>query len=124
VIDEVEDFGGVAVLVLDPDGPKIATERDGTDMIGDAMGADAQWIAVPVGRLSDDFLKLSTGLAGAILQKTVNYRLNVAVVGDVSAQMAVSKPLNDFVGESNRGRHVWFVRDLTELRGRLGSGTV
>lgn len=112
-------MGGQTVLVLDPAGPAIATERDGTDLIGDAMGEDARWIVIPLARLSPDFLKLSSGLAGAILQKAVNYRINMAVVGDVSAQMAASKPLNDFVGESNRGRHVWFAPDMDALRVRL-----
>ncbi|ATQ41871.1 DUF4180 domain-containing protein [Caulobacter mirabilis] len=115
----IETLGELRVLVLDRDGPILATERDGTDLIGDAMGEDARWLAIPVERLSEDFLKLSTGLAGTILQKAVNYRINVAIVGDVSAKTAASKPLNDFVGESNRGRHVWFVRDLDELRARL-----
>jgi len=124
VTHAVEAIGGQTVLVLDADGPPVATERDGTDLIGDAMGEGAAWIAIPVARLSPDFLKLSTGLAGAILQKAVNYRINIAVVGDVSANMAASKPLNDFVGESNRGRHVWFVESLDALRARLGSGTV
>ncbi|HRD47480.1 MAG TPA: DUF4180 domain-containing protein [Caulobacter sp.] len=115
----VEDVAGHRVLVVAADGPPVATERDGTDLIGDAMGEGASWIAIPVARLSDDFLTLSTGLAGAILQKAVNYRINVAIVGDVSAKMAASKPLNDFVGESNRGRHVWFVESLEALRARL-----
>jgi len=120
----IEEVAGIRVVIVDPSGPAIATERDGTDLIGDAMGEGAAWIAIPVTRLSDDFLKLSTGLAGAILQKAVNYRINVAIVGDVSAQMAASKPLNDFVVESNRGKHVWFVESLDALRARLGSGTV
>ena len=119
----IEAVAGVRVLIVDPDGPAIATERDGTDLIGEAMGEGAAWVAIPVARLSDDFLKLSTGLAGAILQKAVNYRIKVAVVGDISAKMAASKPLNDFVGESNRGRHVWFVQDLAELRARLQQST-
>ncbi|MES2033491.1 MAG: DUF4180 domain-containing protein [Pseudomonadota bacterium] len=117
--DAVEDIGGQTVLVLDPAGPVVASERDGTDLIGDAMGAGADWLAIPLARLSPDFLKLSTGLAGAILQKGVNYRVNIAVVGDVSLEMAASKPLNDFVGESNRGRHVWFVESLDTLRAKL-----
>ena len=116
---KVEEVAGVRVLIVDAEGPAIATERDGTDLIGDAMGEGAGWLAIPVARLSEDFLKLSTGLAGAILQKAVNYRINVAIVGDVSAKTAASKPLNDFVGESNRGRHVWFVDDLDALRARL-----
>ena len=39
-------------------------------------------------RLSPDFLRLSTGLAGDVLQKFVNYGLRVAIVGDVSAAAA------------------------------------
>ena len=118
-----EEIAGVRVLVLDRDGPAIATERDGTDLIGEAMGVGADWLSIPIARLSDDFLKLSTGLAGAILQKAVNYRINVAVVGDISAKMAASKPLNEFVGESNRGRHIWFVVSLDALRVRLAADT-
>lgn len=119
----IEEVAGVRVLIVDPEGPAIATERDGTDLIGDAMGEGAEWLAIPVSRLSDDFLKLSTGLAGAILQKAVNYRVNVAMVGDISAKTAASKPLNDFVGESNRGRHVWFVESLDALRARIQQST-
>lgn len=115
----IEDVAGHRVLVVAADGPAIAAERDGADLIGDAIGEGADWLAIPVARLSGAFLKLSTGLAGAILQKAVNYRINVAVVGDVSAATAASKPLNDFVGESNRGRHVWFVDSLDALRARL-----
>lgn len=115
----VEDIGGVRVMVLDLAGPSIATERDGLDLIGDTYGQEIDWLAIPLARLSPDFLKLSTGLAGAILQKAVQYGVNVAIVGDVSANMAASKPLNDFVGESNRGRHVWFVDSLDSLRARL-----
>jgi hypothetical protein len=43
------------------------------------------------------------------------------VVGDVSAHLAQSDALRDFVIESNRGEHVWFVRDLAELEARLAA---
>jgi hypothetical protein len=119
-----EKIAGVRVLILDRDGPTIATERDGTDLIGEAMDEGADWLSIPIARLSHDLLKLSTGLAGAILQKAVNNRINVAVVGDISAKMAASKPLNDFVGVSNRGRHVWFVVSLDVLRVRLAADTL
>ena len=118
-----EQVAGVRVLIVDAGGPPIASERDGADLIGDAIGEGADWLAIPVARLSDDFLKLSTGLAGEILQKAVNYRISVAIVGDIAARVAASKPLNDFVVESNRGRHVWFVDDLDALRTRLDLST-
>jgi hypothetical protein len=54
-----------------------------------------------------------------MLQKTANYHLRVAIVGDIAASIAASKPLADFVSESNRGARVWFVGDLDALRARL-----
>lgn len=57
--------------------------------------------------LSEDFFKLSTRLAGDILQKFINYRTKVAIVGDFSGY--TSKPLKDFIYESNHGKDVFFV---------------
>ena len=56
---------------------------------------------------AEPFFILSSGLAGEILQKFVNYRLKVAIVGDYSRY--TSKPLRDFIRESNRGKDVFFV---------------
>ena len=53
-----------------------------------------------------------SGLAGEILQKFVNYRLKVAIVGDYSRY--TSKPLHDFIRESNRGRDVFFVSTIED----------
>jgi hypothetical protein len=44
----------------------------------------------------------------------------VAIVGDISTHLEASSALRDFVFESNRGEHVWFVTDLAELEKRLG----
>lgn len=55
----------------------------------------------------EDFFKLSTCLAGEVLQKFVNYGVKFAVVGDFTQY--TSKPLKDFMYESNRGRDVFFV---------------
>lgn len=55
----------------------------------------------------DDFFVLSTGLAGEILQKFVNYRGRIAIFGDYSHY--TSKPLKDFIYESNKGNSVFFV---------------
>ena len=117
---EVVEIGGTRVLVCDADGPAIETERAGTDLIGDAMGEGASVIAVPVARLGDGFFKLSNGLAGAITQKIVNYRLRLAVVGDVSAWTTKSVPVRDWVRESNARRDIWFLADMAELKAKLG----
>ncbi len=52
------------------------------------------------------FFILSSGLAGDVLQKFVNYRFRIAVYCDFSKY--ASKPLKDFIRESNRGKDVFF----------------
>ncbi|MFC7614763.1 DUF4180 domain-containing protein [Actinokineospora soli] len=77
-------------------------------------------MALPVSRLAPEFFDLSTRVAGEMLQKLVNYRLSVAIVGDIDEHVARSSALADFVRESNRGKHVWFVPDVASLAERLG----
>lgn len=117
---ETVEIGGTRVLVCDAEGPAIDTERAGTDLIGDAMGEGATVIAVPAARLGAAFFQLRTGLAGAITQKIVNYRMRLAVIGDLSQVLAASAPVRDWVREANAGRDVWFVADMTALEARLG----
>ncbi|WP_068875631.1 MULTISPECIES: DUF4180 domain-containing protein [unclassified Phenylobacterium] len=111
---------GVPVWTCAPDGPKLDSERAATDIIGEALGVDAKVIAIPVERLGEEFLRLRTRIAGEVIQKFVNYGFQVAFVGDVSTAIAESAALRDFVRESNRGRHVWFVADFAELESKLG----
>ena len=117
--DQVLDLHGLHILLCDADGPRLASERDATDIIGDAFGAQAQMVVLPVARLADDFLDLRTRLAGEVIQKFVNYQIRLAILGDIEAPLAASKALRDFVYESNRGRHVWFAADMDELAERL-----
>jgi hypothetical protein len=113
------EIAGRAVLVCPADGPSLADDRELSGLIGDLFSVSAKVVAVPLTRLGPDFLRLSTGVAGAVLQKLVNYRFQIAILGDVSAAVAASGPLRDFVRESNRGTTVWFVEDLAALEARL-----
>lgn len=74
---------------------------------------------MPVYQFAPEFFALRTRVAGLFIQKLINYGQRLAIVGDISAQVAESAALRDFVTESNRGRHVWFVADLTALERRL-----
>ncbi|GAA0210607.1 DUF4180 domain-containing protein [Actinomadura nitritigenes] len=116
--DEVRERAGVQVLMCDPDGPPVATEQDALDLIG-AVFLGAQVVAVPAARLDERFFSLGTRFAGDVMQKFVNYRLRLAVVGDISRQLAASPALRALVRESNAGDHIWFVADLDELDDRL-----
>jgi Domain of unknown function (DUF4180) len=115
----VTERRGIAVLVCDPDGAPIASADDARDVIVAAF-SQADLVAVPADRFDDRFFSLRTGLAGEIMQKFANYRMRLAIVGDISRHLAASTALRALVRESNRGRHVWFVADLDELDSRLG----
>ncbi|WP_410809585.1 DUF4180 domain-containing protein [Micromonospora sp. 067-2] len=116
--DEIRERAGVPVLVCDPVGPLLATEQDALDLIGAAF-LGAQVVAVPASRLDERFFALGTRFAGEVMQKFVNYRLRLAVVGDISAHLAASSALRALVYESNQGGHIWFVPDLDALDTRL-----
>lgn len=67
-------------------------------------------IAISKNLLTDKFFLLSSGLAGEILQKFINYKFRIAIYGDYSGY--TSKPLQDFIYESNNGRDVFFTDNL------------
>ncbi len=110
---------GTQVLVCAPDGEQIASERAAVDLIGEALGEGAEWVLIPVERLAADFFRLKTGLAGQIVQKFVQYRRRLLIVGDISGYVAESRAFKDFVYEANRGTAFWFLADLEEANERL-----
>ncbi|NOU91793.1 DUF4180 domain-containing protein [Paenibacillus sp. LMG 31456] len=59
--------------------------------------------------ISEEFFNLKTRLAGEILQKFINYHVKIAIVGDFSVYS--SKSLNDFIGECNKGKDIFFLSD-------------
>ena len=67
--------------------------------------------------IAEDFFKLSTCFAGEILQKFINYHIKFAIIGDFSCYS--SKPLKDFIYESNHGKDVFFVSTEAEAIEKL-----
>lgn len=59
-----------------------------------------------------EFFDLKNGMAGEILQKFANYRMQLRIIGDFATTPSPS--LHAFIAESNRGRTVRFVKDLEE----------
>lgn len=117
----VVELGGVRVLECATDAPPPRSAKDATDIVGEAWTHKARVVALSADWLGDEFFRLSTRVAGEVVQKLQDYRLQVAIVGDIAARTAESKALRDWVGECNRGRHVWFVTTREELAQRLAS---
>jgi hypothetical protein len=112
---------GVRVLTCAPDGALVRNDRDAVDLMALAHSHKAKLLVLPVSRLDPDFFVLRTGVAGEIVQKFAQYRLPVAILGDISTYLAASSALRAFVYEANRGKDFWFVADESELDSRLSS---
>lgn len=69
-------------------------------------------IALNKDAVIEDFFILSKRLAGEILQKFINYQTKFAIYGDYSQY--TSKPLKDFIYESNKGKDIFFVEKENE----------
>lgn len=120
-MNKVVEIGTARVLMLVCEGQRLLSAADLHDLLGEAFFSGIDLIALPVEALDSDFLKLSTGIAGSLFQKFVNYSVRCAIVGDVSDALNVSQSLCDFVHETNRGNSVWFVPDFDSLRTKLGN---
>ncbi len=77
----------------------------------------AERIVIPKEVICENFFILSTGLAGEILQKFMNYHIKAAIYGDYSKY--TSKPLKDFIYESNHGNDFFFVASQEEAIQKL-----
>jgi hypothetical protein len=62
--------------------------------------------------LHDDFFELKTRLAGELLQKIVNYRRRMVVLGNF--ENIESKSLKDLIYESNKTGQTVFVKTIEE----------
>jgi hypothetical protein len=107
------------VLVLEEDGALLGSEDDARDLIQQTFGTSIDTVAVPTARLDPGFFELRTGVAGEFVQKLAQYRLRLAVVGDVTEQVAASDAFRDWVREVNRGQDVWFIDSMDGLSARL-----
>lgn len=74
-------------------------------------------IVINKSAIAEEFFDLKTRLAGEILQKFINYRFKLAIVGDFS--IYTSKSLKDFIYESNKGTSIFFVSSEEEALEKL-----
>ncbi len=116
-ISHIED-GGVLVAVVTSEEKLVTDAASALDLamtVRYETGADR--IAMDKRIIDEPFFILSTGMAGEILQKYINYHIKAAVWGDYSRY--TSQPLKDFIYESNLGRDFFFVETQEEAVRRL-----
>lgn len=104
---------GIACAVVNSNEIVITDAQSALDVLMSAKyDIGTKNIIVDKKLITEDFFILSKGLAGEILQKYVNYGGRIAIYGDYSHY--TSKPLKDFIYESNKGKDVFFVATQDE----------
>lgn len=116
-IKKVEKNGVICAVIQS--GDKVIVDSQSALDVLMAAKYEAGTGNVAIGKelIAEEFFVLSSGLAGEILQKYVNYGGRIAIYGDFSR--CTSKPLRDFIYESNQGRSVYFVPTEEEAVSRL-----
>lgn len=117
----VEERHGLRIHRLEASGEPWTTNHASTDLIGSASYLEIDLLVVPVSRVDPAFFELETGIAGELLQKATNYRVRLAIVGDVTPWTAESASLRAFVEEAQRGSALWFAADDAALDARLAA---
>ena len=106
----IAEFRGEGVL--------LSNAGNARDLILASRGAS--WVALNESRGAPAFFDLRSRIAGDVLQKFVNYRMKLAILGDISRYTDQSESLRALVRESNRGRDVAFLPNLDALIAMVG----
>ncbi|MEE1945241.1 DUF4180 domain-containing protein [Pedobacter sp. KR3-3] len=107
---ESHEVNGTKIAEIIADTTIIKTAEDGLDLLGNLYYQGFDKIIVRESHLTPAFFDLKNGMAGEILQKFSNYRVQLAIVGDFSPY--TSKSIRDFMFESNKRKQINFVDSL------------
>ncbi|PGS48287.1 DUF4180 domain-containing protein [Bacillus sp. AFS041924] len=114
------EANGHEIAIVLADSVILIDEQSTLDMIMTiTYDHNSNRIAINKEAISEDFFILSTKLAGAVLQKFINYNIKFAVIGDFSGY--TSKALKDFIYECNKGDNIFFVSSEQEAIDRLSN---
>ena len=87
-------------LEMLPDGSLVQSERDALDLIAACLENGANCLLLHAASLPEDFFRLSTGLAGAILLKLSNYHIRCAIL--ITPELEGPGRFHEMVLEANR----------------------
>lgn len=115
---EKTNHRGIDIATVNSEEVIIRDVQSALDFIGTVSyetGCDS--VILNKSALSEDFFDLKTRLAGDVLQKFINYRMKIAIIGDFSIYK--SNSLRDFIYESNKGRDLFFLSDENEAMEKI-----
>lgn len=115
----IDEKGSSKIAIISSDELVIKNVQDALDLMVTAQYNGCEKILLYKENITDDFFDLRTGIAGEILQKYVNYKVKIAIVGEFHSYQ--SKSLNDFIYECNKGNQIIFQNTVQEAVEKLHS---
>ena len=109
---KIHNINDIKIAEVVSDKFVIKTIEDGFDLLGNLYYQGFDKIVVHEKNITPDFFDLKNGMAGEILQKFSNYRVQLAIAGDFTQYSG--KSLKDFIFESNKKRQINFLNSVTE----------
>ncbi|PFZ33218.1 DUF4180 domain-containing protein [Bacillus wiedmannii] len=101
-------IGGINIAIIRNEKLLISDVQTALDLMATVQyEVDAKHIIIEKSLITESFFDLKTRLAGDILQKFINYRVKIAIIGDFS--MYTSKSLKDFIYECNKGKDIFYL---------------
>jgi hypothetical protein len=91
--------------------------KDALDLMVNVDYLGSRQIILHSNNITPDFFRLKTGLAGEILQKFVNYKIKMAIIGDFT--IYESNSLQAFIKECNRSGQFFFLNDIETAKAKL-----
>ena len=114
---EIHQIGEIKIAEVVSTDLLITNAEDGLQLLVDLYYQGFDKIILYEENIKNDFFDLKTGLAGEILQKFSNFRVQLAIVGDFNKYPG--KSIRDFIFESNKGRLINFLPSVIEAKERL-----
>ncbi len=105
-------FENTRIAEIDSNEILINSNEDAFQLLVDVYYQDFDRIILYEHQLTPDFFDLKNGMAGEILQKFSNYRVKLAIVGEFSNYTKES--ILQFISESNKMKHINFVKNLED----------
>src|SRR5690625_6854573 len=91
----------------------ISNVQDALDLLASIQQIhETNKIVVHQNNITKEFFDLKTKLAGNILQKFVNYRIKLAILGNFEEY--TSESFKDFIYECNKGKQIFFLKNRSE----------
>ena len=95
----------------------LGSEQEALELIAACIENDIGFLMLHAEMMSEDFFKLRTGLAGAVLQKFMNYHITAAAI--IPNEDTIKGKFKEMATEANKGKDFRVFKSVEEAEAWL-----